>query len=145
LTIAVGRVVRQFSTVDALLAEGTHHAGKTSVFGRYEYLTAETEILLFPEIVHRPHPGELVDPIQAFTAGGVRDLARVKGLSLGVGGDVVFYQLPPLLQITHEAHPVSFHVFMRLGRASTTGRMWNTTMATPAMPDHDMAHMGHRD
>ena len=34
-------------------------------------------------------------------------------VTLGVGGDVTFYQLPPLLQITHEPHPVSFHVFLR--------------------------------
>jgi hypothetical protein len=118
-----------YSTVYAVLAEGTRHQGRTSIFGRYEYLTVETEILLFPELVHRPHPGELVDPIQAFTGGSVRDVARVKGLSIGLGGDVVFYQLPPLLQITHDAHPVSFHVFMRVGRASPSGRMWNMTMA----------------
>jgi hypothetical protein len=98
------------------------------VYGRFENLTVETEILLFPGIVHRPHPGELVDPILAFTTGTVRDVALVKGLSLGVGGDVTFYRLPPLLQITHDAHPVSFHVFVRLARSSPADRMWNTTM-----------------
>jgi hypothetical protein len=128
VTAAVGWNERQFSTVHSVLVEGTHHFGGTSVYGRFEDTTVETEILLFPEIVHRPHPGELVDPIHAFTAGTVRDLATVGGLALGVGGDVTFYQLPPLLQITHDAHPVSFHVFLRIARASLADRMWNTTM-----------------
>jgi hypothetical protein len=92
-------------------------------------VAVETETLLFPEIVHRPHPGELVNPIDAFTAGTVRDIARGKGLLLGLGGDVTFYRLPPLLQVTHEAHPVSFHVFLRIARSSLTARMWNSTMA----------------
>ena len=144
LTAAVGWTERRFSTVHALLVEGTHHAGATSIYGRFEHVTVETEILLFPGIVHRPHPAELVDPVDAFTAGTVLDIARVKALSLGLGGDVTFYHLPPLLQITHEAHPVSFHVFLRIARASLTDRMWNTTMAghgaahaaMPGMPGH---------
>jgi len=129
MTAAVGWTDRQFSTVHAVLVEGTHHVGATSIYGRFEHVRVETEILLFPEIVHRPHPGELVDPIDAFTAGTVRDIARGKALSLGLGGDVTFYRLPPLLQVTHEAHPVSFHVFLRIARASLTDRMWNATMA----------------
>ena len=129
VTAAVGWTDRQYSTVHAVLVEGTRRAGRTSIYGRFEDLTVETEILLFPEIVHRPHPGELVDPIHAFTAGADREVARVKALSLGLGGDVTFYQPPPLLQITHEAHPVSCHVFLRIARSSQADRMWNTTMA----------------
>jgi hypothetical protein len=129
VTAAIGWTDRQYSTVHAVLVEATHHVGATSVYGRFEDLTVETEILLFPGIVHRPHPGELVDPIRTFTAGTVRDIARFKGLSLGVGGDVTFYRPPSLLQITHDAHPVSFHVFLRLARSSPANRMWNTTMA----------------
>ncbi|HEX3701731.1 MAG TPA: hypothetical protein VHU82_00275, partial [Vicinamibacterales bacterium] len=140
VTAAIGWNARQYSTVHAVLVEGTHHVGRTSLYGRFEDLTVETEILLFPELLHRPHPGELVDPIQAFTAGTVRDLATAKGLSLGVGGDVTFYQVPPLLQITHEPHPVSFHVFLRIARASLDDRMWNTTMASHGAGHHGMMH-----
>ena len=133
VTAAVGWTDRQFSTVSAVLIEATQHVGATSVYGRFERLTVETEILLFPEMVHRPHPGELVDPIVAFTAGAVRDVAHIRALSLGVGGDVTFYQPPPLLQLTHDAHPVSLHLFMRLARSSLRDRMWNTTMAGHVM------------
>jgi hypothetical protein len=140
VTAAVGWNARPFSTVHAILVEGTHHAGRTSFYGRFEDTTVETEILLFPEILHRPHPGEIVDPVYAFTAGTVLDVATLKGLSLGVGGDVTFYQLPPLLQITHEPHPVSFHVFLRIARASPGDRMWNTTMAGHGAGHDGMAH-----
>jgi hypothetical protein len=132
VTAAVGWNARQYSTVHAILVEGTHHFGNTSIYGRAEDTTVETEILLFPERVHRPHPGELVDPVHAFSGGAVRDIARVKMLSLGVGGDVTFYQVPPFLQITHTQHPVSFHVFLRVARSSVADRMWNATMASHA-------------
>jgi hypothetical protein len=143
VTAAVGWNARQYSTVHALLVEGTHHVAGTSIYGRFEDTTVETEILLFPELLHRPHPCELVDPIHAYTAGSVRDIATMKGLSLGVGGDVTFYQLPPLLQITHDAHPVSFHVFLRIARASLGDRMWNTTMAGHSAGHDAMAHHHH--
>jgi hypothetical protein len=141
ITAAVGWTNRPYSTVHATLLEATHHRGRMSFYGRFEDRTVETEILLFPEIVHRPHPGELIDPIRALTAGTVGDIWRVNALSLGVGADVAFYQLPPFLQITHEAHPVSFHVFLRIARASLAGRMWNSTMAShpgghTAMSEH---------
>jgi hypothetical protein len=140
VTAAVGWNDRQFSTVHSVLVEGTHHFGGTSLYGRFEDTTVETEILLFPELVHRPHPGELVDPVRGFTAGAVRDVASLRGLSLGLGGDATFYQLPPLLQITHEPHPVSFHLFLRIARATPAARMWNTTMAGHGAGHQAMAH-----
>ncbi len=143
ITAAVGWNARQYSTVHAVLVEATRHAGRTSLYGRYEDLTVETEILLFPEQLHRPHPGELVDPVQAFTAGAVRDVATMKGLSWGVGGDATFYRLPPLLQITHDPHPVSFHLFLRIVRASAGDRMWNMTMAGHGADHGGMLHPHH--
>jgi hypothetical protein len=140
ITVALGRTTRQFSTVNALLVEGTHWFGRTSIYGRAESLGVETEILLFPEQVHRPHAGELVDTVQAFTAGIVRDVARIRGLSLGIGGDVTLYGVPPLLQVTHGQNPQSFHVFLRLALATKAGRMWNATMGDPAEIPHGDAH-----
>ena len=133
-TVALGRVERPYSLVWALLAEGEQRFGRSSVYGRFERVSVETEILLFPQIVHRPHPGELVDPIRTLTVGGVRDIARPGPLALGIGADVTVYGVPPLLQITHGEHPASFHVFVRLSRAE--GRMWNMTMAAPGAPGH---------
>jgi hypothetical protein len=84
------------------------------VYGRYEDLTVETEILLFPQIVHIPHPGELVHPVRALTVGGLRDLVEMRGFRLGVGADVVFHRVPDLLEFTHGANVRSAHVFLRV-------------------------------
>jgi hypothetical protein len=128
VTVAAGWNVRNYSTVHALLAEVTHQSGKTSVYSRFENMTAETEILLFPEVVHRPHPGELVDPIREITSGAVRDVANVGGFHFGVGADVVFYDVPTLSSFTHGDHPVSYHLFLRIRPPARGGRMWNMTM-----------------
>ena len=136
ITGAVGRNRRQYSTVDSVLLEGTHKSGPWSWYGRFEHTDVETEILLFPNIVHVPHPGELVDTVLGFTIGSVRDLARIRGLALGLGGDVTFYGVPEILQNTHDAHPVSFHVFLRLARFDLSRRMWDMTMAQHAAGRH---------
>jgi hypothetical protein len=143
VTVAVGRTERQFSTTDAVLAEATHHVHHTSIYARFERLTVETEILLFPQVVHVPHRGELVDPIIATTIGGVRDLKRIGPLSVGLGGDVTFYNPPSLLQITHGERPASFHIFMRVARSADRGRMWNGTMASHAAAHREHAEHDH--
>jgi len=140
LTAAAGRNQRQFSTVRAVLAEFTHQVGRTSLFSRFEDLTVETEILLFPEVVHRPHPGELVDPVRQLTVGGLRQVWDFYGFTVGLGGDVVVSGVPPLLQFTHGSHPVSYHLFVRLLPPARRGRMWNTTMGQPM--DSHAAHGG---
>jgi hypothetical protein len=132
VTVAVGRTKRTYSLVGGFLAEGTHRAGQTSFYGRVERLSVETEILLFPEVVHRPHPGELVDPLSTATAGAIRDFASIRGVLIGAGGDVTAYAPPPLLQVTHGNHPMSFHLFVRIARRPEQ-RMWDMTMGAPPM------------
>jgi hypothetical protein len=129
--VAVGRNARQYSTVGAVLVEATKRFERFTIYGRAERTELETEILLFPRIVHVPHPGELVDAVGAFTAGGIRDFARIKGVTIGVGADATFYAVPPLLKVTHGEHPVSMHLFMRIAPAQSAGRMWNMTMGGP--------------
>jgi hypothetical protein len=131
-TFGVGRTTRTYSVVNAVLAEGTHRFGRTSVYGRFERVSTETEILLFPGIVHRPHPGELVNPIRAATAGTIFDFMSLRGLVVGLGTDVTVYAPPPLLEITHGARPRSFHIFLRVARQPAQ-RMWNMTMGAPGM------------
>jgi hypothetical protein len=129
ITAAAGRNQRQYSLLRSFLIEATHKSGRSSVFGRFESTEVETEILVFPQVVHVPHPGELVDLVNAFTIGGVRDIAVLRGTALGIGGDVTFYGVPPLLRNTHDDHPVSFQVFFRVSRADQSRRMWDMTMA----------------
>ncbi len=128
ITAALGENERQYSRLHSFLIEATHKSGRSSIFGRFERTEVETEILLFPQIVHVPHPGELVDLVNALTIGGVRDIATIRGAAMGVGGDVTFYGVPLLLRNTHDDHPVSFQVFFRVSRADHTRRMWDMTM-----------------
>ena len=132
VTAALGRNRRPYSTLDSFLIEGTHKAGKSSFYTRFENTEVETEILLFPQIVHVPHPGELVDTVRAFTIGSVRDVMTLRPLVIGVGGGVTFYGVPALLQNTHGANPVSFQLFVRVARSDLTRRMWDMTMAQHA-------------
>jgi len=140
-TLAAGRNARTFSTVRVFLGEVTQQIRRTSIYGRFEDLTVETEVLLFPEIVHRPHPGELVDPVRTVMAGIVRDIVAARGFSVGVGGDVSFYTLPEVLQFTHGSRPVSYRIFFRIRPPAVGGRMWNMTMGQP-MPHGGMTDHG---
>jgi hypothetical protein len=130
--IAVGQNARRYATLGAVLVEATHRSSRFTIYGRAERTEVETEILLFPGIVHVPHPGELVDAVGAVTAGGIRDVVRVKSMLIGVGADLTVYGVPPLLKITHGAHPVSAHVFVRVAPAGFGSRMWNMTMGGPS-------------
>ena len=136
ITAAIGRNRRPYSSLDSFLIEGTHKSGKSSFYARFEHTEVETEILLFPQIVHVPHPGELVDPVRALTIGSVRDIVTIRPFVVGLGGGVTFYGVPPLLQNTHDAHPVSFQLFVRLSRFDLTRRMWDMTMAQHAGGTH---------
>jgi hypothetical protein len=140
VTAAFGQDAREFSTVHATLLELTHQTGGTSIYSRFENLTVETEILLIPQIVHRPHPGEFVDPITAITGGVVRDLAAIRGFTVGIGGDLTAYRVPDLLQFTHGEHPMSFHVFLRVRPPAIGGRMWNMTMGQTMSGDEHGHH-----
>jgi hypothetical protein len=109
------------------------------VYGRFEAVQVETDILATGEVpdLHHAFPNETV---AAVTAGAFRDLSRFKGFDLGVGADVTFYRVPPDLVATHGAHPVSFHVFLRL-RPPAVGRMWNMTMTGLLQSHRKMAAM----
>jgi hypothetical protein len=136
VTAAYGRNRRPYSSLDSFLIEGTHKSGKYSFYTRLENTEVETEILLFPQIVHVPHPGELVDTVRALTLGSVRDVATVRPFVIGLGGAVTFHGVPALLENTHDGHPVSFQIFVRVARLDLARRMWDMTMAQHAGGGH---------
>lgn len=143
LTLAGGQVVRPFNTTRSLLGELTHHVGQNIVFARYDGVGLETEHLLFPTTVHQPHPGELIDPLLAYTVGAARTVATVRGFPLAVGTQVTAYTVPDRLRATHGSRPLSVQVFVRLRPPMPSmGRMWNMIM-TSGMPTQGMAGMDH--
>ena len=52
--------------------------------------------------------------IGAYTFGGVRDVIRGHVWQLGLGGDVTFYSMPPVLNTSYGSFPVSFQLFLRM-------------------------------
>lgn len=136
-TAMYGRTKRTFTSVTALMLEATTGFGRTGLYGRAERLQVETEHLLFPLVVHVPHPGELLHWMTEVTLGGVRNVWSRAGFDVGFGGDAQFYAVPPRpaglpsLVTTHGAHPVSLHLFVRVRAASKASRMQNMTMTEP--------------
>ena len=62
----------------------------------------------------------------------MRDLASAKWFSVGLGGDVTYYNVPARLHSFYGDRPVSFHVFARVRpRGGRFMRMWNMTMTEP--------------
>ena len=130
MTFAVGKNQRAYSDSYAWLFEAAHHKGRTGLYSRFERVDLETEHLLFPGVVHIPHPGELIDPLPTLTLGIVRDTPAPRGVELSVGGDVTFYDVPSLLRAPYSDHPVSFHVYLRV-RPTRDHRMWRGASGHP--------------
>jgi nitrogen fixation protein FixH len=137
LTVAYGRNAKDGGAANALLAEANRRVGRNSLYGRFETLQVETDLLLTGQV---PPEGveQRTDRVTAFTIGGVRDFIRSMDWELGLGGNVTFYGVPGPLEATHGARPVSFQVFLRVRPpASSMGRMWNMNMTQP-MRGHGM-------
>ena len=81
--------------------------------------------------------------IGAFTGGRGSPAGRGRaGSILALGADMTLYAVPASLRPAYGAHPVSFHVFLRLRPpASGMGRMWNMTM-TGLLHTPDTMKMG---
>lgn len=116
------------------LAEATHRFGLTSVFGRFETVQVETDVLLTGGHGDE-HDGEepLFDPtwVTAITGGATREILTWRGFELAAGGDITAYRVPDVLQSVYGDSPLSFHVFLRLRPPAPMGRMWNHVMTRP--------------
>jgi hypothetical protein len=131
--LTIGYGVNATDEVDrhAVFAEGTRRVGPTSIFGRFEVLQVETNVLV-NEVPSGHDDGDRRNTLGAFTFGGVRDVTRWHGLDAGLGASMSLYAVPDGLKITHGAHPVSFQVFVRVrSAAGSMGRMWNMRMSQP--------------
>jgi len=132
VTAMYGRNKRTYTNLPAFLGEALARIKRTSFYTRIELLDVETEHLLFPTVVHKPHPGELVDRLNAYTFGGVQNVWGPKWLSLGVGADVTVYNVPQRLVFSYGENPYAVHVFARIRPGGGPfHRMWNMTMSQP--------------
>jgi hypothetical protein len=88
-------------------------AESTLNFLRRDYVFTRLELVdkdeLFPQAAVHP-----AYRIGAYTFGGVRDLVQTRAWQLGLGGDVIFYSKPAVLDAAYGVHPVSFEIFLRV-------------------------------
>ncbi|HVJ25916.1 MAG TPA: hypothetical protein VM493_00180 [Vicinamibacterales bacterium] len=133
-TVAYGRNNKLENDTNAFLAESTHLFGLNAVYGRYEAVQVEGDVLRFGSHGGGGHhadeegESEATPLVQALTLGGLRTIGRWGGWDLGVGGDVTFYQVPDVLKPTHGDSPQSYHVYLRLRSPAPMGRMVNMVM-----------------
>jgi hypothetical protein len=141
VTAMYGRNKKTYVNLPANLVEALGRIGRTFMYTRIEVLDIATEHLLFPSVVHQPHPGELIDRLHAYTAGLVRNVYSPKWFQLGIGGDVTLYNVPQRLELFYSRpgssgrdryQPYSVHIFARIRPGGGPFmRMWNMTMTQP--------------
>jgi len=129
LTFAYGRNDSDHGGRNAVLVEAARRRDLNTVYGRFEALQVETDLLQSGHVVEG-QAANVRDPVYALTIGGVRDVFNAAGLQGGFGADVTFYATPdPLAAAYGSGHPVSFHLFFRLRpKSGMMGPMWNMRM-----------------
>ena len=135
-TIAYGRNDKPGADFNALVAEATRTFGANAMYGRFESVQVETDLLRFgvhgfvgrKPAAHVPEGTGGVDVVSALTLGGTRMLARRAGWDMSAGADATFYAVPGVLEPTHGSRPVSFHLFVRVRPPAPMGRMVDVTM-----------------
>ena len=96
----------------------------------FEAVQVETDLLRFGvhgfvgrKGAHVPEGTGGVDVVSALTLGATRRIARWGGWDVTAGADATFYAVPAVLEPTHGARPVSFHLFLRVRPPAPMGRM----------------------
>jgi hypothetical protein len=134
-TVAYGRNDKLRADYNALLLESTHTFGRNAVYGRYEGLQVETDVLRFGTHGGEGHHGHEDGAqsggkvLHALTLGGVRTIGRWSGWDVAAGADFTLYRVPDILQPTHGEHPRSFHLFVRVRPPAPMGRMGEMIMS----------------
>src|SRR5262249_41597147 len=132
-TVVYGRNNKEGADFTAVLGESTYTVRSTAAYGRIEALQVEDELLRSGVHAFVGDKKDVPDNtgrssvVTALTAGGVRTVGRWGGWDLGAGADVTVYRVPTSLQPTHGAHPVSFHVYLRVRPPAPMGRMVDGT------------------
>ncbi len=136
-TMAWGRNNDPGQDFTSLLAEATHVAGRTTIYGRAERTDRESDVLRFGihqfvggSKAHVPEGVGGIIAIGAFTVGAVRTIARPSGWDLAAGADVTAYAFASILEPLYGDRPVSAHVFFRVRPPAPMGRMADMTMTS---------------
>jgi len=83
MTAGYGRNDKTHDTLSAMFLEGTRRTGRNAIYGRFEALQVETDILASGTIPAVRH-GLPIQAVVAVTGGGFRDFAHIVGFELGL-------------------------------------------------------------
>ena len=89
-TVGYGVNARSDGSRHAVFGEFTRRAGVTALFARAEAVQVETARLLGAAVTNL-HDAAAQDTVGAVTVGGVRDLARWRGVEAGLGAALTLY------------------------------------------------------
>jgi hypothetical protein len=100
---------------DYWLLEGAWQVtARDHLYSRAEYLDRNFQLLFSKKGALPGTPvGTKLVRIKAVTLGYLRDVALVKGLKTGIGGDVTAYGVPDDLKTVYGPRPLSTHAFFR--------------------------------
>jgi hypothetical protein len=116
----------EHATTQSVLVETNYQRGRNAFYGRFEHVEKPGHELVLDAV----DKGR-VFPINAFTAGYVRDLSHGRGIDVGLGGQVTIEDAPSGLDRYYgDSIPASFQVFLRI-RPSLMGNQ--------AMSEREMA------
>jgi hypothetical protein len=95
----------------AILIEGSHTTGRTTVYGRYEFVEKSAEELNLNE---SDFHHDAIFPVHALTAGASYDIARIGQTRLSLGGQLSFYNPERTVSSLYGDNPLAGQVYIRL-------------------------------
>jgi hypothetical protein len=129
VTVGYGINVTEHANRHALFAEFTQAIGRSSIFGRGEFVQVETALLETGAPPATPADEARRDTVGAFAVGLDRNVWSGRAGVASIGGAVTVYAVPQALRSIYSSGPASVQVYFRLQPpAGSMGRMWNMRM-----------------
>ena len=111
----------------SFLFETNYQHARDTFYARFEHVEKPGHELVLDEIDHAR-----VFPINAYTAGYVRDLTHGGGIDVGLGGQITIHDVPDRLDRYYgDEIPFSFQVFLRIRPSLMSDRAMNHSEMTP--------------
>ena len=113
-TLLWGQNNEDHGTSNSLLAEAAWQKTRLDqLYGRLEWVEKDEELLATKALPEDEDAHRLAD-VYALTAGYLRDIDLLRGVTTGLGGDITVYEFPESLEPVYGTYPLSFHLFLRV-------------------------------
>jgi len=96
------------------LLESTLRFSRNYAWARIENVDRTNELLLGETALPSGFVERYFARVQAYTAGYDREVGRMPHISMAIGGQVTWYDVPPVLEPTYDSHPIGVVGFFRV-------------------------------